>query len=925
MAWQLIYTSAPRLLEAGRSGFGSVARHRQISPLLVSAVERASQFSRQPGMDPARVIYSHRIIPISGARFHVLSCTRDAGADYTGRTNHIAHHVIAEAREVAKLRSQAASPADVLLTIPWTARWDEPPRFLEPDEELDLADYAPRTSADGEHWAAATGKPEHAWLLAAGEASRGAYVIPPAHTDLRWLFADSLRLAPERLWQTSFTTSLQSKDEITDFRWIGIESDSPLRPETSASGRPTLDLKSPASLPQPEIPVAQVAQVAQAPQSLADSVKLKTPVNGASESAPGAAEQLFRRPELPAQKARRAPERHPQWDEGACHPGRLRLQVSHWAWMMAAVGLMAVACLGFFFVTPLTEQLGARKRVASALEPSDYFGDGSARAKIAWALLPNWRPDSKSFETAKASADSMNRIAFALMQGNLEGIHPEDIAALKGFVGGAATPPPGEITRLFSLLTAAKAQETNLRNPPLNSAAGAFNLQQSSRDAVNKAIPNPPYGRLNKALRELSDAQIAKAEYDLLARNASIQPPEGVAIFQKSLDDLRVPMSDNKEALEFLNKAAEILELWKLTEIASSHPDAGSIAALKRKLDEKTDKRPEWLSKRISTLAKADEDTFASALPAAAKTSSPAPSALLYFVSDIESLRTAQFKGLRKNLTYFLSSPGDGKPRKLLDPAKDGKLWLSIRDRAQAFAVNEDPPQMIPGAAAADLGMPFVLSGRDDADKEVLRIYVAAASDKPLFPPTRNLELTRAGDSLNIDLQKLPLPGLMKDRLEIKLPDDCAIAGKSAAPLALNNGKVDIGGAIKGIREEREANAREIENLKGALAHKREDPRAGFANRKYLVIQTAKLDAELQKKDSQAAKDLGGDSAPLFQQCGNLIVAVTRSAHFSGADKLFEIGKRLAKLSPDADDSVKNESLSVASEMVAVAPGLAIG
>ena len=54
-------------------------------------------------MDPGRVIFSHRIIPISGGRFHVLSCTRDAGADYTGRTNHIAHHVIVEPREIARL------------------------------------------------------------------------------------------------------------------------------------------------------------------------------------------------------------------------------------------------------------------------------------------------------------------------------------------------------------------------------------------------------------------------------------------------------------------------------------------------------------------------------------------------------------------------------------------------------------------------------------------------------------------------------------------------------------------------------------------------------------------------------------------------------------------------------------------------------
>ena len=95
MAWQLIYTSAPRSLEAGRSGFGTVARHRAISPLLVSAIERASQFSRLPGLDAGRVIFCHRIIALAGTRFHVLSSIRDAGADYTGRTNHIAHHVIA--------------------------------------------------------------------------------------------------------------------------------------------------------------------------------------------------------------------------------------------------------------------------------------------------------------------------------------------------------------------------------------------------------------------------------------------------------------------------------------------------------------------------------------------------------------------------------------------------------------------------------------------------------------------------------------------------------------------------------------------------------------------------------------------------------------------------------------------------------------
>src|SRR4051812_30907629 len=103
MGWQLIYTSAPRLLEAGRSGFGTIVRHRALSPLLVGAIERVSQFSRLPGLDEHRVIYSYRIIVIGGTRYHVISRICDAGADYTGRTNHLAHHLVFDQRETGSM------------------------------------------------------------------------------------------------------------------------------------------------------------------------------------------------------------------------------------------------------------------------------------------------------------------------------------------------------------------------------------------------------------------------------------------------------------------------------------------------------------------------------------------------------------------------------------------------------------------------------------------------------------------------------------------------------------------------------------------------------------------------------------------------------------------------------------------------------
>lgn len=266
MAYQLIYTSAPRSLEAGRSGFGTVARHRAISPLLVSAIERASQFSRLPGTDANRVIFCHRILTVAGTRFHVLSVIRDAGADYTGRTNHIAHHLIIDPREVAQLGAACPSPAEILMTMPWATHWTDAPRFLADSEAVSLSTFPSNISSNA--WANLTGSPHQAMQLTTGDASRGAYILYDAATDLRSIFAESLRFTPDRLWQISFTTSLQPSDEISDFRWIGVEDRSPLRTQAETSGRVLLNLTNPASLPVLEfVPTVQPAPPVAAQES----------------------------------------------------------------------------------------------------------------------------------------------------------------------------------------------------------------------------------------------------------------------------------------------------------------------------------------------------------------------------------------------------------------------------------------------------------------------------------------------------------------------------------------------------------------------------------------------------------------------------------------------------------------------------------
>jgi hypothetical protein len=250
MAWQLIYTSAPRLLEAGRTGFGTVARHRGVSALVASAVERISQFARLSGLDSRRVIYSHRIVTVGAGQFHILSCIRDAGSDYTGRTNHLAHHLIAEAREVAALKGQGLSPADVLLQMNWAQSWTSAPRFFDPTEEVPLAGFS--AEAQGSAWERITGRNDFAWLPQDPRMRRGCYIITPSGADVRELFHDSLACLPGESWATTFTTSLEPNDELADFRWIALPLGSPLRPQLDTSARTILNLTNPSTLPEPE-------------------------------------------------------------------------------------------------------------------------------------------------------------------------------------------------------------------------------------------------------------------------------------------------------------------------------------------------------------------------------------------------------------------------------------------------------------------------------------------------------------------------------------------------------------------------------------------------------------------------------------------------------------------------------------------------
>lgn len=260
MAYQLVYTSAAKLLDAGRSGFGTVARSKAISPLVVSALERVSQFSNLRGNDRTRTIFVHRRIVAANNRFHLLSRICDAGADYTGRTQHIAHHLLVTRDEVARAAARGLTPADVLRQFAWLDRWDGAARFFSAadDVPLEMFQALGQRAARGE-WARVTGNPALARTLAWDGAPRTGVLLVPRGAEPLALMAEALHEFGSQCWSRSFTTALETTDEMSDIDWVISSPDTFGEIQGRCGARSVFDLGQPQSLPLPPEPAPLVA------------------------------------------------------------------------------------------------------------------------------------------------------------------------------------------------------------------------------------------------------------------------------------------------------------------------------------------------------------------------------------------------------------------------------------------------------------------------------------------------------------------------------------------------------------------------------------------------------------------------------------------------------------------------------------------
>ena len=225
MAQQLIFTSTPQGLEPGRTGYCTVARHKDLRHRLVRELERLSvyDFGQQVGGNKVDISI-YRKIALGSEEFFVLSKICDAGLDYTNRTNYLAHHLVLDGFEIAT----SPSPAEIFLNWNgWKRKWDEGPRYLTPGEEVTLTDFKSKGLVPCKNWLSFTNDPGNAATLVSPGLVKPIVLenAPAQSSHLLQLFAESCALLKISLdaWDYSFTTFLQGNDDAKSFAWLGIE------------------------------------------------------------------------------------------------------------------------------------------------------------------------------------------------------------------------------------------------------------------------------------------------------------------------------------------------------------------------------------------------------------------------------------------------------------------------------------------------------------------------------------------------------------------------------------------------------------------------------------------------------------------------------------------------------------------------------
>jgi len=240
MSLELVYTSAPRGLNAASSGFCTVAATGGISRQVRGKLESLSGYQfhfdlsdPQANLNP--VNYAHTRVRIGAETLSVLSRIAFCGSDYSGRTNKIAHHVLLEHGEQI-----SNGPAWMMMAMArgvFVVDWKGDPKHMPPRSVASAISSEPRPAKPATTWEAMTG--DAGWGGVLAQAFREnpkvpAFVIFKPGQNLLPLFEESLALLPpEERWQVGFATYYTTLPARCQYHWRGVLAGSPASREVA--------------------------------------------------------------------------------------------------------------------------------------------------------------------------------------------------------------------------------------------------------------------------------------------------------------------------------------------------------------------------------------------------------------------------------------------------------------------------------------------------------------------------------------------------------------------------------------------------------------------------------------------------------------------------------------------------------------------
>lgn len=227
MAQELIYTSHPSGVKPGVSGFCTVAVSPDMAPNMISRLEGLSGYRHlfMPGTPEADLNppnWSHVVINVGNAESHVIYRVGDAGLDYTGRSNKLAHFIVLDKNDHAPCGPAAMLTTPGLIDLAFDQQVGTRPFNRPIPHQL----VSPRPCVA---WRQAAGDPGWAGELAqtAWTGKYACIVYKPGMNVLALIQEAMALLPPERRWKTTFSTYYSKLPTGVECQWRCVAAGTP--------------------------------------------------------------------------------------------------------------------------------------------------------------------------------------------------------------------------------------------------------------------------------------------------------------------------------------------------------------------------------------------------------------------------------------------------------------------------------------------------------------------------------------------------------------------------------------------------------------------------------------------------------------------------------------------------------------------------